>query len=327
MIRTEGLTKYYGDFCALKDLTINIEKGQIFGYIGPNGAGKTTTIRILAGLLRPTEGHGYVGEFDVSRHPRRVKSLIGYLPDFFGVYVGMRVEEYLDFFGAAFKIPRKQRRKRIDHVLEVTGSTYMKDLFVEALSRGMKQRIGIARTLIHDPSTLLLDEPLSGLDPKARIEMRSLLRRLGEMGKTVLVSSHILPELGSLCDTVGMLEQGRLLTYGPLDEVVHGVRHNRLVEIQLLNNAAGAGELLKAMPESSGVSDVRRDGNLIRFEWSGADGLLSELLAAMVNKGFRVLWFREVPLNLEEAFMRLTAAAAEGGGATMSPAGKAASEG
>ena len=306
MIATEGLTKYYGKFCALHDLTMSVEKGHVFGYIGPNGAGKTTTIRILAGLLKPTMGRAFIGDTDVTRHPRKVKTLVGYLPDFFGVYEGMRVAEYLDFFGAAFKIPRRERRKRIDNVLEVTGSTYMRDMFVEALSRGMKQRVGIARTLLHDPAVLLLDEPLSGLDPKARVEMKTLLRDLGQLGKSILISSHILPELSAVCDLVGILGDGKLLDFGPVQEVMLGLRRNRVVEVELLDNADGATELLKRIASSAGIAGVKREGDLVRFEWDADRTQLSELLASLTNKGFKVLWFREVPVSLEDAFIKLT---------------------
>ncbi|MFP4028301.1 MAG: ATP-binding cassette domain-containing protein [Candidatus Brocadiia bacterium] len=307
MIRTDKLTKYYGDFCALKDLTINIEKGSIFGYIGPNGAGKTTTIRILAALMKPSSGSAYMDEVEVTSNPRRIKEMVGYLPDFFGVYEGMRVLEYLDFFGAAFKIPRGKRKKRIAEVLETTGSTYMEDMFVEALSRGMKQRVGIARTLIHDPRVLLLDEPLSGLDPSARVEMKNLLGKLGQMGKTILVSSHILPELAAICDTVGILDQGSLHAFGPVDEVMRGIRQSRIVRISVLDDLEGVASLLRKLGENSGIDQVQVEAGDVRFEWSATEKELSNLLALLVEKGFQIIGFEEVPMSLEEAFMELTA--------------------
>ncbi len=307
MIRTENLTKYYGDFCALKALNVEIEKGEIFGSIGPNGAGPTTTIRMLAALMRPTEGHGYIDDIEITHNPQRVKELIGYLPDFFGVYEGMRVYEYLDFFGAAFKIRRRERRKRIEEVLDATGSSYMRDKFVEALSRGMKQRVGIARMLIHDPSVLLLDEPLSGLDPRARVETKNLLRKLGEMGKTILVSSHILAELAAICDTVGILDQGILLASGPIQEVMSSIRQNRMVEIRLLDDAEGVAELLRKTDRPSGIGTVTQLDNGVRFEWNASEAELSEMLAFLVQKGFKVVGFQEVPISLEDAFIALTA--------------------
>jgi ABC-2 type transport system ATP-binding protein len=306
MIRTEELTKYYGDFCALRELDVHIEKGQVFGYIGPNGAGKTTTIRILAALMKPTSGRAFIGDIDVTRNPRRIKELVGYLPDFFGVYEGMRVQEYLDFFGAAFKIRRKERRQRIEKVLDITGSTYMRDMFVEALSRGMKQRVGIARTLLHDPSVLLLDEPLSGLDPTARIEMKELLRKLGQMGKTILVSSHILPELSAICDSVGILDHGQLHAFGSVAEVMRGIRQNRLVEVEVLDDPDGAANLLRKTAEHEEIENIEIEERIIRFEWNASDAQLSKLLTSLVEKGFNLIGFQEVPISLEEAFVELT---------------------
>ncbi len=308
MIKFEKLTKYYGDFCALKELSLDIEKGNIFGYIGPNGAGKTTTIRILAALMRPTSGSCYVDNVEVTHHPRKIKELVGYLPDFFGVYEGMRVYEYLDFFGAAFKIPRKQRKKRIDKVLEISGASYMSDIFVEALSRGMKQKVGIARTLIHDPKVLLLDEPLSGLDPTARVEMKNLLRNLVDRGKTILVSSHILPELSAICDTIGIINNGKLITSGPVNEVMAGIRQERLIEIKFLEKAGKAEQILQKKSEKHAIKELSRKGQMLRFQWKANDTQLSDLLSNFIGKGFRLVEFHEVPISLEEAFMELTAA-------------------
>ncbi|MFW6280040.1 MAG: ATP-binding cassette domain-containing protein, partial [Planctomycetota bacterium] len=306
MIKTDNLTKYYGDFCALKDLSISIDKGRIFGYIGPNGAGKTTTIRILAALMKPSSGRAWIGDVEVSNDARAAKDLVGYLPDFFGVYEGMRVREYLDFFGAAFKIPRGERQKRISRVLDITGSTYMEDMFVEALSRGMKQRVGIARTLLHDPEVLLLDEPLSGLDPNARIEMKELLRRLGKLGKTILVSSHILPELASICDVVGILDHGEIHAFGPVDELMDGIREDRLVELTVLDDARDAGRVLEKASEKAPISNIEIDGRTVRFTWGASEKQLSKLLSYLLQKDLRVHTFREVPISLEEAFIELT---------------------
>ena len=216
VVKTDALTKTYGDFVALDGLSISIDRGQILGFIGPNGAGKTTTIKILVGLSRATSGTATIAGADCGSDIRRIKQLVGYMPDVFGSYDNMRVREYLDFFGAAFKIPRKQRMKRIEQCMELTGSTYMKDRYVEALSHGMKQRVGIARTLLHDPDVLILDEPANGLDPQARIDMRQILLRLAQMGKTLIVTSHILPELSRICDTVAIITQGKLRAFGTL---------------------------------------------------------------------------------------------------------------
>src|SRR3954462_2733706 len=206
----EGLTKRYGAFTALADLTLSLQSGQILGMIGPNGAGKTTCIKILVGLARPTTGTASIAGADCVREARRIKHLVGYMPDRFGAYDNMRVHEYLDFFGATFSIPRQARRERIEEVMETTGTTYMRDLFVETLSHGMQQRVGIARTLLHNPQVLILDDPANGLDPQARIEMRDLLIRRARGGKTLIVTSHILPELSRICDQIAILTHGKL---------------------------------------------------------------------------------------------------------------------
>jgi len=305
MIRTENLTKLYDGFCALDGLTIEINEGQIFGYIGSNGAGKTTTIRILAGLLKPTRGRALVCGRELPRHAVDVKKLVGYLPDSFGVYDGMRVEEYLDFFGAAFRIPRRTRKGRIDHALQVAGAEGFRDRFVETLSRGMKQRVGLARTLLHSPKVLLLDEPLSGLDPKARVEVKDLIKGLGDMGLVILISSHILPELADICDTVGILDRGVLLAQGPVDKVLRQIRRSRLVELQVLDDPKGAIEMLSRMEKPAGMANVRLDDGKIHFEWAANQEDLADLLATIVDKGFRVQSFKEVPLSLEEAYIEL----------------------
>src|SRR5438105_3950131 len=227
------LTKKYGNFVALDNLSLTVERGQILGFIGPNGAGKTTTIKILVGLARPTSGSASIAGADCEREARRIKRLVGYMPDTFGSYDNMRVREYLDFFGAAFGIPRPERIRRIGEVLETTGATYMKDLYVESLSHGMRQRVSVARTLLHDPPVLILDEPANGLDPQARIEMRELLLRLAGLGKTLLVTSHILPELARICHRVAIITKGRLRAIGTLDEIARQVRQVRIIEVQL----------------------------------------------------------------------------------------------
>ncbi len=308
MIKIKNLTKFYGDFCALRDLNLDISKGHIFGYIGPNGAGKTTTIRILAALMRPTNGTCHVKGIDVTQKPQKIKELVGYLPDFFGVYEGMRVYEYLDFFGAAFKIPRKKRTKRIDEVLDITKATYMKDVFVEALSRGMKQKVGIARTLIHNPEVLLLDEPLSGLDPTARVEMKDLLRTLVDNGKTILVSSHILPELSAISDTIGMLNHGKLIASGPVNTVMKGIRQERLIEIQFLSDAEKAITLLQNNNSENQFDKISQNDQMVRFEINANDKQIAALLNKLVSKGFNIVQFREVPISLEEAFIELASA-------------------
>src|SRR5437667_6556206 len=236
ILRTESLTRKYGDVVALDNLNLSIHRGEVFGYIGPNGAGKTTTFRILSGLLDPTSGRALIDGQEVTGNKDRIKQLVGYLPDNFGVYPTLRVWEYLNFFAAAYRIPKKQRKKRIDRCLSIANAMEFRDKLMGALSRGMKQRVGIAKTLLHDPQVIILDEPAATIDPRARVQMRQLLRELADLGKAVLVSSHILPELADVCDTVGILSNGKLITSGPMREVLRTVRQTRLIEISVLGD-------------------------------------------------------------------------------------------
>ncbi len=312
MIVTEALTKNYGDVLALDNLNLNIEEGEIFGYIGPNGAGKSTTIRILSGLMRPTSGNARVADVDVVRHPQEAKRVVGYMPDIFGVYHGMRVWEYLDFFGAAYRMSRATRRTRIEEVLQVTGTDVMRDYFVDSLSRGMQQRVGIARALIHDPKVLFLDEPTSGLDPRARIEMRQLLKHLKELGKTVLVSSHILPELASVCDRIGILEQSRLLLCDRMEAVLRQVEQRSLIEVEVLGDPGRAGALFAEHFPSPKLEVTEIVGNLLRLSFAGEDHEIAGVLAMLIQQGVGVVWYREVPLDLENIYMKVTTQAKAG---------------
>ena len=306
ILRTENLTKRYGEIQALTNLNLEIHRGEIFGYIGHNGAGKTTTIRILAGLLKPTDGKATIAGVDVVSKRKQVKRLVGYMPDNFGVYEQMRVWEYLDFFGAAFKIPKSKRRQRIDEVMEMTDSYDLRDRFVDTLSRGMKQRVGIARTLMHDPEVLLLDEPASGLDPRARVHMRQLLRRLADTGKTLLVSSHILPELAAICDSIGILHMGVLRTAGPLQEVLSSLRRHRLIEVKLLGDVNKAIELISQNAQCENIERSVEVDNVVNFHFHGNDEELAELTNKLVRADLRVVTVREVPLTLEEAYMTVS---------------------
>ena len=227
VVVTNKLTKQYGELTALDELSIDVHRGQILGFIGPNGAGKTTAIKILVGQARPTSGTASIAGADCVRDVKRIKQLVGYMPDTFGIYDNMRVHEYLDFFGAAFAIPRRDRIVRVDKVMETAGATHMRDRYVESLSHGMKQRVAIARTLLHDPEVLILDEPANGLDPQARIEMREILLQLADMGKTLIVTSHILPELSRICNQVAIITHGRLRAFGSLEEIMRTVGQNR----------------------------------------------------------------------------------------------------
>lgn len=311
IVDCQGLTKVYEELTALNDLTLQIRRGEIFGYIGHNGAGKTTTIRILAGLLKASSGQATIAGVDVDSGRNELKQVVGYMPDSFGVYDQMRVWEYLDFFGAAFRIPRKQRRQRIDHVLDITEAEYMRDRFVDTLSKGMKQRVGIARTLIHDPQVLLLDEPASGLDPRARIQMRQLLRKLANGGKTLLVSSHILPELAAVCDSIGIVHQGNLRTYGPIQKVLSELQRDRLMEVKLISHADAVAKRLGANEHCKKVDSSDSDEGIVRFRFSGGDDALAAMLGGLISAGAKVVTWREVPLSLEDAYMAVSGISSE----------------
>jgi ABC-2 type transport system ATP-binding protein len=292
VVETHGLTKRYGPFVALDDLNLSIEPGIVFGFIGPNGAGKTTSMRILATLLEPSSGEAYVGGYSVMRDPKAVRHLIGYMPDSFGVYDNMKVWEYLDFFAASYGLPRARRIGLIDDLLALVDLSEKKEDYVEALSRGMKQRLCLARTLVHDPQLLILDEPASGLDPRARVELRALLRQLGALGKTVIVSSHILTELADICDHVGIIERGRLLASGSIEEMLRQVRQNRVLAVRLLADARlSEGDILERMRTIPGVLNVsveplsaapRAAAPVARRPESGAPGDMSPLAASAV---------------------------------------------
>lgn len=307
-IKTENLTKRYGKFTALDDLSIHIDPGRILGFIGPNGAGKTTTIKILVGLSRPTSGTATIAGVDCVRQAQKIKRLVGYMPDTFGTYDNMRVHEYLDFFAAAYKVPRKLRKTRIPQIMELTGSSHMRDLFVESLSHGMKQRVGIARTLVHDPQVLIFDEPANGLDPTARIEMRQILLRLAEMGKTLIVTSHILPELSRICDMVAIITHGKLRAFGDLNDIMQTVRQRRTMEVQLAsvtNLDATAAALTKLLGPDAGVVASQHEA-IVRFETDRDDHDMPQLLGKLLAQNLDVAQFREVVQDLEDAFLSVT---------------------
>lgn len=308
VVETQNLTKRYGEFTALSDLTIHVRRGEILGFIGPNGAGKTTTIKILVGLSRPTSGIAKIAGVDCSESASQIKHLVGYMPDKFGSYDNMRVREYLDFFGAVFGMSGAKRSKRIDEVMEITNSAYMQDKFVESLSHGMQQRVGIARTLLHDPEVMILDEPANGLDPKARIEMREILLRLAAEGKTLIVTSHILPELARICDTVAIITGGRLQAFGKLDEVMRNLCPMRSYEVQLLRESdlEGAAKVLSKSVDKDSLA-VSKTERTIRFPTAETEEALSGLLHALVGAGIHVTQFREVAGDLEDAFLTVAA--------------------
>jgi len=304
----DRLTKKYGEFTAVDDVSLTLDRGRILGFIGPNGAGKTTTIKILVGLAKPTSGSASIAGADCVRDSRRIKRLVGYMPDTFGSYDNMRVREYLDFFGAAFGIPRKPRATRIAEVMETTNSTYMQDRYVETLSHGMKQRVGIARTLLHDPDVLVFDEPANGLDPEARIEMRELLLRLAEMGKTLIVTSHILPELSRICDQVAIIHDGKLMAFGMLDQILRELDQHRMMEVQLASPEA-IDQAVALLRESLGEGmeiNTSLTESTIRFRTALDETALSQVLAKLIRADILVTQFRELQTDLEDAFMTVT---------------------
>ena len=303
MIETRDLTKTYGNLHAIKSLDIQLEAGDVFGFIGPNGAGKTTTMRILATLLNPTHGEAYVCGYSIYTKPKEIRRLIGYMPDFFGVYDDMKVIEYLEFFAAAYRIKGAARRKVCDDVLELVGLGYKREAFVTSLSRGMTQRLGLARVLLHEPKVLLLDEPASGLDPRARIEIRTLLKELRNMGKTIMVSSHILPELADICNKIGIIEKGQLVINADVDEVMRRVRRQTVLKISVAGDSDGAANLLAKDASVESVSRV--DGVITVMLKPGIEDYTS-LSTALVSGGHRLKMFKEEEVNLETAFMELT---------------------
>jgi ABC-2 type transport system ATP-binding protein len=303
VIETRDLTKTYGTLHAVKSLQLKLDKGDVFGFIGPNGAGKTTTMRMLATLLNPTVGEAYVCGYSIYTHPKDIRRVIGYMPDFFGVYDDMKVYEYLEFFAAAYRIKGPQRKKICDEVLELVDLTYKREALVTSLSRGMTQRLGLARVLLHDPQVLLLDEPASGLDPRARIEIRGLLKELRKMGKTIMISSHILPELADICNKIGIIERGELFVNGDVSEVMKLVRRQGVLHVAVRENQEAAQKLLESQPIVSAV--VPEDGRLRVTLRDGVEDY-SELPTRLVEAGYRLTLFREEELNLETAFMALT---------------------
>lgn len=303
MIKTQDLTKVYGKLHAINNLTIDLVEGDLFGFIGPNGSGKTTTMRILATLLQPSWGEASVCGYSIYTHPKEIRRLIGYMPDFFGVYDDMKVIEYLEFFAAAYRIKGAARRKVCNDMLELVGLGYKRDAFVTSLSRGMTQRLGLARVLLHDPKVLLLDEPASGLDPRARIEIRGLLKELGKLGKTIMVSSHILPELADICNKVGMIEHGELLVNANVADVMKQVRDRTLLIVAVKDKPEPAAKLLE---QSTLVERVEIEKGQIRVTLRENTTDYSDLATQLIDAGHKLTLFREEEINLETAFMALT---------------------
>ena len=303
-IDLRNITKRYDKLTAVDNLSLALGPGEIFGFIGPNGAGKTTPIKILATLLEPTSGTAFVDGINVMENPDAVRARIGYMPDTFGVYDEFKVWEYLDFFAAAYKVPKGDRPGLIDLVLDLTNLSNKKDAYVEGLSRGMKQRLCLARTMVHNPKVLLLDEPASGLDPRARIEIRDLLKELRNLGKTIIVSSHILPELADFCTSVGIIEKGKLLVSGPIDSLIGDNIGARVLEIKVpAEDKATASKVLAPL---TGVRNVAERGEFLDVQFDGGIDAQNDLLLALINAKVRIVSFGEVQTDLEAVFMNLT---------------------
>ncbi len=304
LIEINHLRKEYGDLVAVKNLSLTLNEGEIFGFIGPNGAGKTTTIKILATLLDSSAGSVKVDGIEVSEDPEAVRSKIGYMPDAFGVYDDFKVWEYLDFFAASYRVPKGDRPGLIDLVLDLTNLSVKKDAYVESLSRGMKQRLCLARTLVHNPKVLLLDEPASGLDPRARIEIKELLKELRNMGKTIIVSSHILPELADFCTSVGIIERGEMIVAGPIEKIMKEVLGGRVLELRVPE--ADRTQAMAVLRNVEHVRDVALVSETIRVDYNGTLDDQSEVLLALIQNGVRVQTFAEQDTDLEDIFLRVT---------------------
>ncbi|MCM8899738.1 ABC transporter ATP-binding protein [Caldicoprobacter algeriensis] len=303
MLVVRDLVKKYGDFLAVDHLNMEVERGQIFGFIGPNGAGKTTTMKIIATLLAPTSGRVVVDGIDVFKDPIKAREKIGYMPDFFGVYDNLKVKEYLDFYGSAYGIEYRERRKIAEDLLELVDLSDKKDAYVDTLSRGMKQRLCLARCLIHNPELLILDEPASGMDPRARAEIKAILKELKRMGKTILISSHILPEVAEICDSVGIIDRGKLVVQGSVEQIIQRMTGRTVVRIRVLRDMDRAISLLKEQPM---VTSVIQEDQELEVACKGSDEDLWQLLRALVSSDVPVVSFRKMEGNLEQIFMEVT---------------------
>ncbi len=304
MIEIHGVTKVYKDLTAVNNLSLKIDQGDIFGFIGPNGAGKTTTIKILATLLKPTQGYAMVAGYNVLTQADDVKRVMGYMPDSFGVYDDMKVWEYLDFFAAAYKIEKSRRKQIIDDVLALTDLSHKKTDMVDALSRGMKQRLCLAKTLVHDPQVLLLDEPASGLDPRARIELRELLKELRNMGKTILISSHILTELADFCNTIGIIEQGNLLYAGDIKKITEQLRGGLAVEVKVREGFEQQAE--EVLLNHEAIESVDREGLVLTVSLPIDTENTDIVTDILIDNGIKFSSVRELDIDLEDVFMQVT---------------------
>lgn len=308
VIETSALHKRYGKLHAVNNMSLKVPRGSIFGFVGPNGAGKTSTMRILTTLMLPSSGEAFVNTYSVLREPRDVRRSIGYMPDFFGVYDDMKVWEYLDFFAACYEVPETERPGLINDLLELVDLGHRRDDMVDKLSRGMKQRLCLARTLAHDPEVLILDEPASGLDPRARIEIRSLLVELAKMGKTIFFSSHILADVSEICTDIGIVEAGQIVAQGPIDELRRQLIPHRQIIITLLDRADEAKAAVAQVPGVDSVSDLSDEAGKkrIQVDFSGEEAGVSEIIKALTSNDIPFVNFAEQTQDLESVFMQIT---------------------
>ena len=309
MLVTENLTKRYGGFTALDGLSLRIDDGELHGFVGPNGAGKTTTMRILATLLPATSGKAFVDGVEVSRAGKKIRRMVGYMPDFFGVYDGLKSWEYLDFYARCYSLGFKDRAKMVDSLLEIVRLTDKKNAYIDHLSRGMKQRLCLARSLIHDPKLLILDEPASGMDPRARAEMKDILRTLRDMGKTILISSHILPELSEMCDSLTIIDHGRLVFSGPVVDLSKRMQGQSPIVIRLTEDTPedtlkAAVGILKEFPGVTGI--VQAEEHLLQVDYEGTQKETAGLLQTLLKNELPVVDFHRATVNLEKVFMEVT---------------------
>ncbi|WP_422123670.1 ATP-binding cassette domain-containing protein [Planococcus sp. X10-3] len=305
MIEIKGLTKKYGSFYALKNLNLNIEEGTVFGFVGANGAGKSTTFSILATLLQPTAGEAWINGVSILQNPQEVRREIGYMPDFFGVYDQLKADEYLDFYGASYGLAPKERAVLIPKLLELVNLSNKREEYVDLLSRGMKQRLCLARALIHDPSVLILDEPASGLDPRARVEMREILRELKTMGKTILISSHILPELAEMCDSLGVIDSGELVAHGSVKSIQQKLQNEKVIRVKIFGPLEDAVSFFENDPLVSQVA-IHAEQHIVQFLYKGDNSDQLALLQKAVSADIPILAFTEEETDLEDVFMEIT---------------------
>ncbi|MBU3195108.1 ABC transporter ATP-binding protein [Clostridium algidicarnis] len=303
MLEIKDLKKSYGKFIALDGVSLNIKKGEIFGFVGPNGAGKTTTMKIVAGLLEADFGEVYVDGIDGMRENKKLKEKIGYMPDFFGVYENLKTIEYLEFYASIYGVVGKEAKKLSMDLLEIVNLKDKADFYVDGLSRGMKQRLCLARSLVHNPELLILDEPASGMDPRARYEMKSILKNLREMGKTILISSHILPELAELCTNIGIIEDGKMVVTSTVDEIMMKMNYAHPIKIKLLDKVEGGVKLLKELPY---LNNLIVDNNNITVGFGGKEEEMVEVLKVLINNDIPVVSFAKESGNLEDIFMKIT---------------------